>query len=200
MYPLLLVNKRKQDNLASYFCIITHNKGKTKHMSSTLEIERSENSCAKSKTGSIITYVLLSIFFHGSIGLSLLALFTLNFQLMIVLTVIVLLQKKLKRNQSFSDYVSKFMHPGKAFNSFKIIDDCQDVFYPEDNQKVIYGFHPHGVYAMGFLCSLNQHEDPSFCSMTGLSSNFILNLPILGGLLRMWGIEHASNHQVKSLM
>lgn len=53
---------------------------------------------------------------------------------------------------------------------------------------------------MGFLCSMNQSSDFSFSSMTGLSSNFILNLPFMGALLRMWGIAPASNLQVKSLM
>jgi hypothetical protein len=36
--------------------------------------------------------------------------------------------------------------------------------------------------------------------MVGISSNFILNVPLLGLFFRMWGVSSASNDNIKKLM
>lgn len=159
-----------------------------------------DTSEGKGKMGSIAGFVLIHIFLHGSVIVSIFALATLNLELITAITILVLVQSRLRKNKQFADYIAKRMHPANAFNSFKIIDDHVDPQIPDSKQKVIYGFHPHGVYALGFLAALNQSSDPHFSSVTGLASSFILNLPILGAILRMWGIEPASNQQVKTLM
>lgn len=143
----------------------------------------------KNKVGSVIGFVLLHVFLHGSVYTTIFALLTLNIELLIGIVVLIILQSRLKKIQKIADYIATHMHPAKAFNSFKIIDDYDEKDrIPDSKQKVVFGFHPHGVYALGFMCSFNQSNDPDFGSVTGLASNFILNLPVLGAVLRVWGI------------
>jgi len=47
---------------------------------------------------------------------------------------------------------------------------------------------------------MNNSASKDFCDMVGISSNFILNVPILGLFFRMWGVSSASNDNIKKLM
>lgn len=82
------------------------------------------------------------------------------------------------------------MHPSKFFKSWTFINDTDDA---PQSEKCIFAFHPHSVYAAGLLCSMNNAASQDFCDMVGISSNFILNVPILGLMFRMWGVSSASN-------
>jgi hypothetical protein len=53
---------------------------------------------------------------------------------------------------------------------------------------------------MGILGSNNFPGKPHFSHMIVLSSDFALNVPILGALLKIWGVGSASNSNVKKLM
>lgn len=154
------------------------------------------------KVGGLIFLIGLSVSLYASIFLSLYALLTLHFSLIIFLTFMVIFQSFLTKNRKFVDFTAKFMHPCFAFDSFKVIDDWRDQNTSKDYslERCIYAFHPHSVYALGFACAMNIPSEPAFCSMESLSSNFLLNLPFIGIILRLWGVGPASNSNFKRLM
>jgi len=41
----------------------------------------------------------------------------------------------------------------------------------------------------GLLSNMNYHNDDAISRMVGLSSRFMLNMPITGLLLRLWGVQ-----------
>jgi hypothetical protein len=53
---------------------------------------------------------------------------------------------------------------------------------------------------MGILGSNNFPGKVHFSNMVVLSSDFALNVPILGALLKIWGVGSASSSNVKKLM
>ena len=53
---------------------------------------------------------------------------------------------------------------------------------------------------MGVLGSNNFPGKAHFSNMVVLSSDFALNVPILGALLKIWGVGSASNSSVKKFM
>ena len=59
---------------------------------------------------------------------------------------------------------------------------------------MLFAVHPHGVWSLGkkiisigLILEMNAGNDP-YSRMTQLGSRFILNLPIMGMFLRIWGV------------
>lgn len=73
----------------------------------------------------------------------------------------------------------------------------------------MFSFHPHSVFSfgnfltiidwLGFLANMNYHNDP-LSRMVGLSSRFMLNMPVTGLLLRIWGVQAVNADNLKRLM
>ena len=62
--------------------------------------------------------------------------------------------------------------------------------YDEDigeDQKCIFGFHPHGVLSASVMAFMNVKNSP-MVNMVGLSSRFMLSLPFVGLFIRLWGV------------
>jgi hypothetical protein len=51
----------------------------------------------------------------------------------------------------------------------------------------VFGYHPHGATAAGFLPCMNFKNEP-MSNMVALVSRFILNIPFIGIVLRLWGV------------
>jgi hypothetical protein len=47
---------------------------------------------------------------------------------------------------------------------------------------------------------MNSSKTGQFSNMVGLSSRFVLNFPIVGMILKLWGIKSVNPTQVKTLM
>lgn len=89
-----------------------------------------------------------TIFFF-IIGLSLYAVATFNYQLLLVLVIISLLQSFAKRSQTVIDIVNKYVKPTEYFNSFRRIY-CEKI---ENDRAALFCFHPHSVLA--YCTSIN---------------------------------------------
>ena len=71
----------------------------------------------------------------------------------------------------------------------------------------MFSFHPHGVFAYGNCCliigllsNMNYHNNDALSRMSGLSSRFMLNMPITGLLLKLWGVQAVDPQNLKRLM
>jgi hypothetical protein len=47
---------------------------------------------------------------------------------------------------------------------------------------------------------MNYHNYDAMSRMTGLSSRFMLNMPITGLLLKLWGVQAVNPQNLKQLM
>ena len=47
---------------------------------------------------------------------------------------------------------------------------------------------------------MNYHNNDSLSRMSGLSSRFMLNMPITGLLLKLWGVQAVDPENLKNLM
>jgi hypothetical protein len=102
-------------------------------------------------------HVVAHIIFSFSFSVSLFALFTLNIPMIIGLCAICLLQLTVTRNQTFIDWINKHCNMKHVYDSFEIINDWEGQPGEEKtHKKCIFPFHPHSVYAMGVLCSMNS--------------------------------------------
>jgi hypothetical protein len=142
-----------------------------------------------------ILFAYLVLF--GSAGLCLFALLTLHLPLLAFLAAMVILQLPIGKSPKLTAWIGKYLHPSQYFRSFTFLNDCAD---PPRSGKCIYAFHPHSIYAFGLLCSMNNPQSESFKDMVGISSNFILNVPIAGLMFRLWGVSSASGDNLKALM
>ena len=60
--------------------------------------------------------------------------------------------------------------------------------------------HPHSIYSLGMLGSMNSSVNGPLSRMVGLGSRFLMNCSIAGALLRLWGLETVEPSNVKRLM
>ena len=146
---------------------------------------------------SFIFLIMFYLVFYGTLILLVYSAVTLNMTMIVIFAVIGILQIPIGRTKLFTETVKNYLHPSQFFKSWTYINDTED---PPQAEKCLYAFHPHSVYAAGLLCSMNNSASPDFCDMVGISSNFILNVPVLGLFFRMWGVSSASNDNIKKLM
>ena len=102
---------------------------------------------------------------------------------MAIYAVIMILQRKTKRNQRYIDFVSNVLQMRKGLKSTSII-------YEEkipNNKSCIFGFFPHGILSTCIPIFTNYPNSP-FENAVGLSSRAMLTVPITGMMLRLWGI------------
>ena len=71
----------------------------------------------------------------------------------------------------------------------------------------MFSFHPHSVFAygnifsdLGLLANMNYHNNDALSRCIGLGSRFILNMPITGLLLRLWGVQSVDPNNLKRLL
>lgn len=121
---------------------------------------------------------------------------TLHLEILVALAAIVIIQIPMGRSQTYIDFLNKYVQPLKYFKHFEII---YEELIPEEN-KCVFGVHPHSVFGLGLLASMNSSKSGQFSNMVGLSSRFVLNFPIVGMILKLWGIQSVNPTQVKTLM
>ena len=56
------------------------------------------------------------------------------------------------------------------------------------------------VIFKGLLANMNYQKHDALSRMVGLGSRFILNMPITGLLLRLWGVQAVDPSNLKRLM
>lgn len=56
------------------------------------------------------------------------------------------------------------------------------------------------VICQGLLANMNYQPNDALSRMVGLGSRFILNMPITGLLLRLWGVQAVDPSNLKRLM
>lgn len=113
-----------------------------------------------------------------------------------MLLLITIIQFPITRSQTYIDILNKYIQPLKYFDHYETI--FEEVI--AEGQKCIFGVHPHSVYGLGLLTSMNLTKTGPFAKMVGLSSRFILNFPIAGAILKAWGIERVDHSNLKRLM
>lgn len=64
---------------------------------------------------------------------------------------------------------------------------------------VMFAVHPHSVWSLAIILSLNKGTDP-LSKMTLLGSRFILNVPFFGGMLKLMGIDSVDASNMKKYM
>jgi len=63
----------------------------------------------------------------------------------------------------------------------------------------MFGTHPHGVLSVGLLTNMHLKDGP-FRNVVGLSSRVMLNVPVVGLFLRLWGVQSVDSKHMKKLM
>ena len=63
----------------------------------------------------------------------------------------------------------------------------------------MFTLHPHGVLSAGLLANMNMKKGP-LSEVVGLSSRFMLACPIVGLILRLWGVEGVDGPHMKAVM
>ena len=63
----------------------------------------------------------------------------------------------------------------------------------------MFGFHPHGVLSISILVFMN-YKKGSLSRMVGMASRFMLSVPIVGIILRLWGIQGVHQANMKRLL
>jgi hypothetical protein len=53
---------------------------------------------------------------------------------------------------------------------------------------------------IGLLANMNYYNNDALSRMVGLSSRFMLNMPVTGLLLRLWGVQAVDPNNLKRLM
>jgi len=64
----------------------------------------------------------------------------------------------------------------------------------------VFGCHPHSVFSFGVLGAMNFSEKGQLANMSVLASRFILNFPISGGLMKLWGVKSVDPKNMKKMM
>ena len=106
-----------------------------------------------------------------------------------------ILQRRVKRNQRYIDFVTEILQFRKGFKSTQIIYEEKI----DSETSCLFGFHPHGVLASSVLVFMNYPTGP-FKHLVGLSSRMMLIIPFVGLLLRLWGVQSVSSRNTKKLM
>jgi 2-acylglycerol O-acyltransferase 2 len=88
------------------------------------------------------------------------------------------------------------LKPFKYFKHYEIIFE-ETITSPN---KCLFGVHPHSVFGLSLLSLMNSMKEGPLSNMVGLSSRFILNFPITGAFLKLWGIEAVNHTNIKRLM
>lgn len=138
----------------------------------------------------------VQLLFHIPLALLLYAIFTLDLNLFLILGLLTLLQLPVRRSQSYIDFVNKVVQPFKYFDKFEII-------YEEPITKetrCIFGVHPHSVFGMSLLLLMNSAKEGPLSNIIGLGSRFILNFPLAGAVLKLWGVQAVNHKNLKQLM
>jgi hypothetical protein len=143
-----------------------------------------------------IFFFFYQAIFYVCVGLVALAVFTMHLEIIAILGLISLVSIPVGRCQPYIDFVNKYIQPLKYFNHFQII---YEQIIPEE-EKCLFGVHPHSVFGLGLLASMNSSKKGQLASMVGLGSRFILNFPIVGLILKLWGVRAVNPANVKKLM
>ncbi len=107
----------------------------------------------------------------------------------------VVLQKYVKRSQPYIDFINNVIQIRRGLKKVEL--NFEEVIAPEE--KCLFSFHPHGVLSASGLTFMNYSSGP-MSKMVVLSSRAMLNLPIVGLLLRLWGVEAVDHKNLKRLM
>ena len=108
---------------------------------------------------------------------------------------VTILQRKVKRNQRYIDWLNNTVQFRKGVKSTQLILE-EDI---KDEKKRMFGFHPHGVLATSLLVFMNYPNSP-LSNFKGLSSRFMLSVPFTGLMLRLLGFEAVDGHHMKHLL
>ncbi len=121
----------------------------------------------------------------------------LDYYIWLLYVAICLIQIPIGRSQLYISFVNKYINPLLYFQSFKRIYEEP---IPDDRQKCMFSFHPHSIFSYGMLSNMNYQENDVISNMVGLGSRFILNTPIIGLLLRLWGVQAVDPSNLKRLL
>jgi 2-acylglycerol O-acyltransferase 2 len=148
------------------------------------------------KIVSIIYFTIAQLALHGPVFILLYTAVTLDPHLIVGLLVLVIVQLPLRRSQIFIDLVNKFIQPIKYFNSLEVI-------YEEtvtQTDRCLFGVHPHSVIGLSLLLLMNSMKEGPLSRIVGLSSRFILNFPVTGAILKLWGLQAVNHKNLRQLM
>ena len=67
------------------------------------------------------------------------------------------------------------------------------------DDKCMFCFFPHGILAATVLVFMNYNQGP-MKNMIGLGSRFLLNLPFVGLIGRLWGLQAVNPKSIKTLL
>ena len=150
----------------------------------------------KQATVSRVFFFFYQLILYVCIGIAIYAVLTFQFQILLALVIISIIQMPIGRSQNYIDFVNKYIQPLKYFKHFEII--YQEII--PDESRCLFGVHPHSVFGLGLLASMNSSKTGNLSNMVGLSSRFILYFPIIGLILKMWGVKAVNPTNVKKLM
>jgi hypothetical protein len=145
---------------------------------------------------SCIFFVLLQLAFHGPILVLIYTAFTFDINFLIGMVAVMLLQLPLRRSQRYINFINRCVQPLKYFKNFEIIHEEKII----DNDHCLFGVHPHSVFGLSLLSLMNSEDIGPLSNIIGLSSRFILNFPLTGAFLKLWGFQAVNHPNLKKLM
>ena len=120
---------------------------------------------------------------------------TLNYPVIAFYVLVIILQRMVKKNQAYINFVNNVIQVRKGIKSATI---CYDEPIPE-TEKCMFGFHPHGVLSVSILVYMNFKKGP-ISRIVGMASRFMLSLPFVGIILRLWGIQGVHHSSMKRIL
>ena len=63
----------------------------------------------------------------------------------------------------------------------------------------MFGFHPHGVLSISIMVYMN-YKNGSLSRMVGMASRFMLSVPFVGIILRLWGLQGVHHSNMNKLL
>lgn len=145
---------------------------------------------------SCIFFVLLQLAFHGPILVLIYTLLTFDLHFLLWMAAVMLLQLPVRRSQRYIDFINKCVQPLKYFRHFQIIHEEQI----KEADRCLFGVHPHSVFGLSLLSLLNSQPTGPLSNLIGLSSRFILNFPLTGLFLKLWGFQAVNPPNLRRLM
>jgi 2-acylglycerol O-acyltransferase 2 len=147
----------------------------------------------------MISMMLFQVIFYIINFILLYWVLTFNYTMLGICALVSLAQITIKpgRNKAYKNFIFKYFQPQKYF--------CIDRTYEEtipDDEKTLFGFHPHSVYCYGLMGNMNERNfvEDKLAKVTPLGSRFVLLLPIIGLHFRLWGFEPVSPRNLRKLM
>ena len=160
------------------------------------KVEEKSHLGAWQRPVSLLFFIFYQLALHGPITIFLYTIITLDLNLIVILVAVIILQLPARRWQGYIDFVNKYLQPLKYFNKFVIIHE--EPIKQKDH--CIFGVHPHSVFGLSLLSLMNCTSEGPLSNIIGLGSRFILNFPLSGALLKLWGIQAVDHKNIKKLM